>query len=407
MTTSTNGRQSDSPTDYHWIASLEERHGSGAYSQRPIALVRGQGALVWDSEGRQYIDCTSGQGVALLGHAHPVIVAAIQQQAEMLITCPEIFHHDQRAILYELLNSVLPGGLSRFFLCNSGAEAVEGALKLARLFTGRTEIIAMQRGFHGRTFGALSATWDRKYRDPFAPLLPGVTHVPFNDLNAVDRAIGPDTAAVLVEVVQGEGGVRPASPDYLAELREICTQRGVLLIFDEIQTGLGRTGQWLASQHFDVVPDLICLGKGLAGGLPVGAVVWRETLGQIPRGSHGSTFGGNPMTCAAAVATLQVLAQDALPDRAKSLGGRLQADLRAIDSPLVREVRGLGLMVGVELRQRVTPILKALLTRGVLALPAGPTVLRLLPPLTISEGELAKVVEVVTEVLIEEATSRA
>jgi acetylornithine/LysW-gamma-L-lysine aminotransferase len=393
--------------DYAWIADVEDRHGSGAYPRRPIALTHGRGARVWDTDGREYIDCASGQGVALLGHAHPAVVDAIQRQSEALITCPEIFYHERRAALYEILADVTPGDLCRFFLCNSGAEAVEGALKLARLFTGRPGIVAMQRGFHGRTLGALSTTWDRKYRDPFAPLLPGVTHIPFNDLGAADEVIGAGTAAVLVEVVQGEGGVYPAQEDFLAGLCRLCAQRGALLIFDEVQTGLGRTGRWFACQHYGVAPDIMCLGKGLGGGVPIGAVAWRDSLGQIPHGSHGSTFGGNPLACAAAVATLRMLARDNLPTRAGLLGDQLLADLRALDSPLVREVRGLGLMIGVELRRRVTPLLKALLARGVLALPAGSTVLRLLPPLVISEGELATVVETIAEALDEEVTQDA
>jgi acetylornithine/LysW-gamma-L-lysine aminotransferase len=393
--------------DYAWIADVEARHGSGAYPRRPIALVRGQGARLWDTERREYIDCASGQGVALLGHAHPALLQAIQRQVESLITCPEIFHNEQRARLYEALAGLLPGDLRHFFLCNSGAEAIEGALKAARLFTGRPGIVAMQRGFHGRTLGALSATWDRKYREPFAPLLPGVTHIPFNNLEAAADAVGPDTAAVLAEAVQGEGGVRPADPVFLAGLRDLCDERGALLIIDEIQTGLGRTGRWFASQHYGLAPDIMCLGKGLAGGVPMGAVAWRESLGQLPRGSHGSTFGGNPLACSAAIATLNVIEAEGLPARAASLGEQLLSSLRALESPLVREVRGLGLMVGIELRQRVTPVLKGLLSRGVLALPAGPTVLRLLPPLIIGEDDLATVVTAIDEALQEEAARNA
>lgn len=381
--------------------AVESTHTSGAYPKRPIALVRGQGARVWDAQGHEYIDCMSGHGVANLGHCHPVVTKAIQEQAATLVTCSESLYNDQRALLLAELTACVLGELKRVFLCNSGAEAVEGAIKIARLFTGRAGIVATKRGFHGRTLGALSATWNQKYRQPFEPLIPRFSHVPFNDLEAMDQAISDDTAAVLVEVVQGEGGVRPGDADYFQGLRRLCTEGGTLLILDEIQTGLGRTGRWFAYEHLDIMPDVLCLGKALGGGLPMGAVIWRETLGTLPTGVHGSTFGGNPLACAASRAVLQVMADENLPERAARQGEWLMAGLRAIQSPLVREVRGLGLMVGVELRRRVTPFLKALMGRGVLALPAGPTVLRFLPPLVIQDKELETVLEVIQDVLKE------
>lgn len=381
------------------IIALENAHTSGAYPKRPIALVRGQGARVWDASGREYIDCMAGHGVASLGHCHPAVTAAIQEQAARLVTCSETLYNDQRAALLSELAARTPGSLNRIFLCNSGAEAIEGAIKVARLFTGRTGVVATMRGFHGRTLGALSATWNEKYRAPFLPLVPGFSHVPFDDLAAAAGAISEDTAAVLVEVVQGEGGVRPGSADYFQGLRRLCHERGVLLIIDEIQTGLGRTGRWFACEHVGIEPDLLCLGKALGGGLPMGAVIWREGLGTLPTGVHGSTFGGNPLACAASRAVLRTLVEEDLPARAARLGEQFLSGLRAIQSPLVREVRGLGLMVGVELRQRVTPILMDLMTRGVLALPAGPTVLRLLPPLLIEESELQTVLEAIRDVL--------
>lgn len=381
------------------ITTLEDIHTSGAYPKRPIALVRGQGARVWDADGREYIDCIAGHGVASLGHCHPAVTAAIQEQSELLVTCSEVFYNDQRAGLLAELTAHIPGDLNRVFLCNSGAESVEGAVKVARLFTGRSGVVATMRGFHGRTLGALSATWNEKYRKPFAPLVPGFSHVPFNDLEAMEKAITDDTAAVLVEVVQGEGGVRPGDADYFRGLRRLCDDRGALLIVDEIQTGLGRTGCWFAFEHVDITPDVLCLGKALGGGLPMGAVVWRETLGTLPTGVHGSTFGGNPLVCAASRAVLHTLADEDLPARAARLGQEFMAGLRAIQSPLVREVRGWGLIVGIELRQRVTPVLKELMERGVLALPAGPTVLRFLPPLVIEEAELQLVLETLRDVL--------
>jgi acetylornithine/LysW-gamma-L-lysine aminotransferase len=383
------------------IFAAENAHTSGAYSKRPLAIVRGQGAWVWDADGRAYIDCMGGHGVASLGHCHPAVTAAIQAQAATLVTCFETLYNDQRAGLLAELTARTPGDLNRVFLCNSGAEAVEGAIKVARLFTGRAGIVATMRGFHGRTLGALSATWDEKYRKPFMPLVPGFSHVPYNDLEAMAAAVTEETAGVLVEVVQGEGGVRPADDDYLRGLRRLCDERGSLLIVDEIQTGLGRTGRWFACEYSGLVPDVMCVGKTIGGGVPMGAVVWRETLGTLPEGVHGSTFGGNPLACAAGRAVLRVLADEDLPARAARLGEQTMAGLRAIQSPLVREVRGRGLLVGVELRQRVTPLLKALMERGVLALPAGPTVLRLLPPLVIEEADLKTVVEAIGDALKE------
>jgi acetylornithine/LysW-gamma-L-lysine aminotransferase len=385
---------------------IEDRHTSGAYPKRPLTLIRGNGLQVRDAEGRIYLDMTSGQGVALLGHSHPRIIDAIQRQAERLITCPEIFYNDQRALLGERLSTLTPEGMTRFFFCNSGTEAVEGALKLARLLTGRKAILAAQRGFHGRTMGALSATWNPKYREPFQPLIPEVTHIPYNDLGAAERAIDGSTAAVLLEVIQGEGGVYPGSPEYLRGVRDLCTAKGALLIIDEVQTGLGRTGTWFASQGVNVTPDVMCLGKGIAGGLPMGVVCWQERLGRWPEGSHGSTLGGNPLACAAALTTLEVLADEDLPTRSSQMGEQFLERLRASDHTIVRDIRGRGLMIGIDLRTRVTPILKRLMARGVLALPAGPTVLRLLPPLVVRQEELDLVRRVIVETLEEIGNAR-
>ena len=379
---------------------IEEAHTSGAYPKRPLMLLYGAGSAVWDSDGNRYIDATSGQGVALLGHSHPAVAAAVASQADRLITCPEIFYNDRRAELYTLLSEIT--GMGRFFLCNSGAEAVEGALKVAALLTGRRNVVATMRGFHGRTMGALSLTWNPKYREAFQDwTMCGVSHVPFNDLNAARAVINEQTAAVVVEAVQGEGGVYVADAEYLHGLRDLCDQFGALLIVDEIQTGLGRTGRWFGFQHASVQPDIITLGKGLAGGVPMGAVAWRESLGTIGQGTHGSTFGGNPLACAAAIASLTTLRDGNLPERSAELGAWLLEELRALNHPQVREVRGIGLMVGLELRGRVTPVLKRMQERGVLALPAGMNVLRLLPPLIITREELRYVVDVVRDALDE------
>ncbi len=379
--------------------TIEDAHTSGGYSKRPLTLVRGEACTVYDDAGNAYLDAASGMGVALLGHAHPAVTAAISQQAATLITCAEIFYNDRRAELYSLLADLLPGDLNRFFLCNSGAEAIEGALKVARLFTGRSGIVAAKRAFHGRTLGALGATFNNHYRDPFTGWFPDVTHISYNDLEAASAAITDTTAAVIVEAVQGEGGVHPADVEYLRGLRELCDGRGALLIVDDIQTGLGRTGRWFGFEHADILPDIVALGKGIAGGVPMGAVAWRETFGQIPAGTHGTTFGGNPLACAAAIAALTTLREIDAPARAAELGAWLIAELRARDLPPVREVRGLGLMVGLELRGRVTPYIQALQDRGILALVAGKTVLRLLPPLIITHDELQRIVDAIDEVM--------
>jgi [amino-group carrier protein]-gamma-(L-lysyl/L-ornithyl)-L-glutamate aminotransferase len=381
------------------IIEREIRHTSGVYPKRPLVIVRGAGARVWDADGHEYIDCVGGQGAANLGHAHPAIVRAVSEQVRRLISCPEIFYNDQRALLLERLAAVAPSGLERAFLCNSGAEAVEAALKFARLSTGRTQVVAAMRGFHGRTMGALSATWTRAYREPFEPLVPGFRHVPYNSLAAMQEAITSETAAVILEVVQGEGGVHPAEPGYLSGVQSLCEERGALLILDEIQTGYGRTGKMFASEHYSVQPDLLLVAKSMAGGLPMGACMIGPRVGSLPPMAHGSTFGGNPLACAAALATLDAMSSDDLPDRAARLGSYLTGKLEGIRSPVVRQVRGLGLMIGIELKVKVTPVLQALQAAGVLALPAGSTVLRLLPPLVIEREDLDRVAEAIAVAL--------
>lgn len=385
----------------HNIIEVESRHTSGCYPKRPLALVRGEGVWVWDDDGRRYLDCTSGQGVALIGHAHPAVAAALAAQATTLITCPEIFYNDRRAAFLARLTQLAPAGLERVFLCNSGTEAVEAALKFARRLTGRPGMIAMQRGFHGRTFGSLSATWEPAYRQPFEPLVPAFRHVPFDNLDALDQALDDQVAAVILEVVQGEGGVRPAQPGFVAAVQSLCQRRGALLIVDEVQTGCGRTGRWFACQHDDVTPDILTLGKGLAGGMPMGAVLLHERCPALPAGSHGSTFGGNPLACAAGLATLDVLETCDLPAQAALMGTYGLQRLRDTVLPLpgVRSVRGLGLMLGIELKGRVTPVLQHLQAFGVLALPAGATVLRLLPPLVITQTELDMAIDAAAAVL--------
>lgn len=381
------------------IQDTENQYTSGLYTKRPIAIVRGQGAKLWDSDGREYIDLVGSQGAANLGHGNPAVAEAIAAQARNLTALPEMFYNDRRAALSKRLVGLAPKGIQRVYLCNSGTEAIEAALKFARLVTGRTEVIATMRGFHGRTMGALSATWEKKYREPFEPLVPGFRHVAYNDLAALDAAVTTATGAVILEVVQGEGGVRPGTAEYLRGAQQLCRERGAMLIIDEVQTGFGRTGAMFACEHFGLEPDLLCLAKSMAGGLPMGAVLLGERIGQLPSQVHGSTFGGNPLACAASLAALDYLESEHLPERAAELGAWFMARLNAIQSPLVREVRGLGLMVGIELKQKVTPYLQALMAQGVLALPAGLTVMRFLPPLVISQGDLATAADAIEAVL--------
>ena len=381
------------------IIALESAHTSGVYPKRPVAIVRGEGARLWDADGREYIDCVGGQGAANLGHNNPYVVRAIQEQAATLISCPEIFPNDQRAAYVSELLQTLPPGMERVFLCNSGAEAMEGALKFARLLTGRGKTVAAVRGFHGRTMGALSATWEPKYREPFLPLIDGFGHVPYDKVEALEQAVTAETAAVVLELVQGEGGVRPASPEYISAAAEICRDRGALLIVDEVQTGFGRTGALWASLRYGITPDLMPIAKSIAGGMPMGAIAIHGRLGPLPPTSHGSTFGGNPLACAAARATLRYIQDYDLPRQAEEKGQYVREQLRALRSPKIREVRGLGLLVGIELKERVQPYLGALLERGVLALPAGPNVLRLLPPLVIGYADLDAVVAQIGAVL--------
>jgi acetylornithine/LysW-gamma-L-lysine aminotransferase len=389
--------------DYKEISQLESTYFSGAVGRRPIALVRAKGARLWDSEGQEYIDCAAAQGWANVGHCHPAVTAAIQAQAETLVALQESSYNDQRALWMSELAPVLQTSLNWpdcvIHPSNSGAEANEAALKLARFLTGRKGFVAASRGFHGRTMGALSVTANKKYRDPFEPLVPGVTHVAYNSIEAAAQAIGDDTAAVIIEIVQGEGGVYPGSTEYFNGLRQLCTERGALLIVDEIQTGVGRTGRWLACEHHSLSPDIITLGKSIGGGLPMGVTAWPKRLGQFETGLHGSTFGGGPLVCAASRAVIRVMAEEELPQRADQLGTWLLAELRAIRSDQIREVRGLGLMVGVELKGKVTPILQQLTERGAWALPAGLNVLRLLPPLVIEPSDLERVVREIGEML--------
>jgi [amino-group carrier protein]-gamma-(L-lysyl/L-ornithyl)-L-glutamate aminotransferase len=378
------------------IIDVETKHSAGTYAKQPLVIVRGQGASLFDADGNEYLDCSSGHGVANLGHAHPKIAEAIYKQASTLITLFETFPNDQRAGLMKKITSLVDG-LDRVFLCNSGTESVEAAFKFARISTGRKNIVAALRAFHGRTYGSLSATYNKKYRDGFEPLVPGFSHVVFNNIEALDKAVTDETAAVILEVVQGEGGVYPASVAYIQAARQICDEHGALLIVDEIQTGFGRTGMMFAIQHFDVIPDMLTCAKSLAGGVPMGAVLIGHNVKNITPGVHASTFGGNPLACAAALAALGVIEDEDLPRQALVKGAYFRDKIRALKIPAIRDVRGLGLMIGIEMKQKVAPYIKELQEKKIIALNAGMTVIRLLPPLVITYQQIDHVVEALAE----------
>lgn len=378
---------------------LEQTYEFDVYPKREIVLVRGKNAKVWDSEGREYIDCVAGHGVANIGHCNDRVIEALEQQARQLINCPGTFYNDTRARLLEKLVSIAPKSLKRAFLCNSGTETVEAAIKFARFTTKRKEFICAMRGFHGRTMGAMSATFNPEYRKDFEPVVEGFHYVPFNNFEKLAEKVNDQTAGVILEIVQGEGGVHVGRKDYFTKVRDLCEERDLLLIVDEVQTGFCRTGKMFASNYFDLEPDILCVAKAIAGGLPMGAVLCSEKV-EPPMGKHGSTFGGNPLACAAAIAAIDYMVENRLDEQAREKGDHFVGKLSGHAFANVREIRHLGLMIGIELKEKSTPYLAKLMEKGVLALPAGATVLRFLPPLTISYEEMDFVLGKLTEVLL-------
>lgn len=367
-----------------WKSSLMDNYGTPA-----LTLVRGEGAKVWDAEGKQYVDLLGGIAVNALGHAHPAVVAAVSEQVAKLGHTSNLYVNPVVVEFAETLLDVagLTGNAKTLFV-NSGAEANEAALKISRL-TGRTKIVACEGAFHGRTMGALTLTGQPAKRDPFKPLVPGVTHVPYGDVDALRAAVDIETAAVFLEPILGEAGVIPAPDGYLQAAREITKATGTLLVFDEVQTGIGRTGAWFAFQHAGVVPDVITLAKGLGGGLPIGAVIGVGEAGELVKpGQHGTTFGGNPICCAAGLAVLKTIAKDNLNDHVSALGKDIATGVEAIGHPLVAGVRGAGLLLGIALREPVSAaVAKAAQEAGYLVNPVAPDTIRLAPPLILSADE--------------------
>lgn len=385
------------------FVAVEESMLGGLVSRRgDVVIARGEGCWLFDVDGRRYLDLGSAQGVAMLGHCHPAIVAAITAQAQTLISCPGFLYNETRARFADSLHALLPRHLAHAFVSNSGAEAMDAALKFARVATGRTQFIAASKGFHGRTVGALSVTWEPAYRKPFLPLLE-TTHVPYNNLEKLDAALTEQTAAVVLEVIQGEGGVNVGAPEFLRGAQQLCRERGALLIVDEIQTGFGRTGTLFASDALGLEPDIMTLAKGLGGGFPMGVTAYTERVrSALQPGMHGSTFGGNPLACAAGLAALHVYRTTDVIESSAALGEWMIAALRRrLDGrEIVREVRGRAMMMAVELRERVAPFLKTLMTdHSIIALPGGPNVLRLLPPLILSREQAELAVDAIAEAL--------
>ena len=388
-----------------WMA-LSEKHVAHTYNRYPVVLVRGKGTRVWDVEGKEYLDFMAGLAVCNLGHCHPKVVRAIQEQAEKLIHVSNFYYIEPQIRLASLLCE--HSFADKVFFCNSGAEANEGAMKLARKYTkekmgeDRYEMITMDRSFHGRTFATLTATAQEKFHKGFSPLMPGFKYVPFNDLGAVRSAVDSKTCAILLEPIQGEGGVNCPSEDYLKGLRQICDEKGILLIFDEVQVGMGRTGRLFAYEHYGIKPDLMTLAKSLAGGVPIGALLIKDRVAEgFKPGDHASTFGGNPLATAAGVAAVTAILEEGMLENCRSVGDYFLSRLKELGRrfPFVQEVRGKGLILGMELEMDGGSIVKEMMNRGILINCTMGNILRFLPPLIVTKGEVDQLIGALEEVL--------
>ncbi len=387
----------------------EDNYFGTLYQRFPVNVARGKGAMLWDTSGKQYIDCMGGYGVALVGHCNDRVVNAIKKQADALITAHMSVYNETRLEFLKKMAAVAPEGLTKMFFTNSGTESVEAALKFARKFTGKPGVIAMNGAYHGKTFGALSVTYNEKYRKSFMPLLEGVKFVPYSDPSKLEEAIDDSVGAVILEPIQGETGIIVPPDDLIPKIREICTRKNIVLIFDEIQAGLGRTGKMWAGQNWNTTPDIICLAKGIAGGVPMGLVMTKpEIMDAIKLGEHSSTFGGSPLACAAGSATIEALTTDGLVDNAAKTGKYFKEKLMGLKEKhkVIREVRGLGMMLGVELRFEVKDVLFDGISHGLLMLYSGRNIIRLLPPLVMDEATVSRAVEIMDAVLTREEQRR-
>ncbi|MFB5636878.1 MAG: aspartate aminotransferase family protein [Nitrosarchaeum sp.] len=380
----------------------EDDFMGGLYQRFPVTIEKGIGAHVWDINGKEYIDCMGGYGVAIVGHQNKRVTKAIKDQVDKIITVHSSLYNKTREEFLKTLIGLAPKGLTQVHLNNSGAEAIEAAIKFARKFTGKKGMVAMKGSYHGKSLGALSITFNPKYKKSFEPLVEKVSFASFGDIESLRSTIDDDTAFVILEPIQGESGINVAPDGFLQEVRKVCDEKGILLIFDEIQAGLGRTGRLWACDHWNTAPDILCLAKGIAGGVPMGATLVRpDILASMSKGEHSSTFGGNPLSCAAGIATLQALTQDGLIENSEKMGKIFREGLEKLKEKhtIIREIRGKGLMIGIELKFEVKDILMNLMDKGVLMLYSGRNILRVLPPLVISKEDIAKVLETLDVVL--------
>ncbi len=387
----------------------EDLYLSHIYQRFPISIARGKGARVWDNSNKEFVDCMGGYGVAIVGHCNERVVQAIKEQADKLIVCHMSLFNETRLKFLTKLFSLTPPGLDKVFFSNSGAEAVEAALKFSRKFSGKNGIIAMKGAYHGKTFGALSVTYNNKYRSSFEPLLEGVKFVPYGQVSKLEEAIDDKTGAVILEPIQGETGIIVPPDGFIEKVREICNRHHLVLIFDEIQSGLGRTGKMWAGQNWDTVPDVMCIAKGVAGGIPMGLTLTKpEIIEYIKMGEHSSTFSGNPLACAAGLATLESLTEDKLVEKACKIGTIFKENLLRLQEKhrIIREVRGLGMMLGVEMRFDVRDLLLDAINEGLLMLYSGRNVIRLLPPLVMDEGTVGDAVDIIDKVISAEEKRR-
>jgi len=387
----------------------EDKYLGNLYQRFPVTIEKGLGAHVWDVNNKEYIDCMGGYGVALVGHRNERVVSAIKSQVDKIITVHSSLYSKTREEFLETLFKVAPKGLTQAHLNNSGAEAIEAGMKFARKFTGKKGMVSMNGSYHGKSMGALSLTFNPKYRKSFQPLVEKVTFSPFGNIESLRETIDDDTAFIILEPIQGESGIHVAPDGFLQDVRKLCDDNGILLIFDEIQAGLGRTGRMWASEHWNTAPDILCIAKGIAGGVPMGVTMVRpDILDCISKGEHSSTFGGNPLSCAAGTATLQALTQDGLIDNADKMGKLFRDGLERLKEKhtIIREIRGKGLMIGIELKFEVKNILMEGIEKNLLLLYSGRNILRLLPPLVISEEDVTKSLDILDELLTNEENRR-
>lgn len=387
----------------------EDQFIGNLYQRFPVTIEKGVGAHVWDVDGKEYIDCMGGYGVALVGHQNQRVNNAIKEQLDKIITVHSSLYNKTREEFLKLLIGLAPKGLTQVHLNNSGAEAIEAAIKFARKFTGKKGMVAMKGSYHGKSFGALSLTFNPKYRKPFQPLVEKVSFASFGDIESLRSVIDDDTAFVILEPIQGESGIIVAPDGFLQEVRKLCDEKRILLIFDEIQAGLGRTGRLWACDHWNTAPDILCLAKGIAGGVPMGVTLVRpDILSSMSKGEHSSTFGGNPISCAAGIAALKALTEDGLIENSEKMGKIFREGLEKLKEKhmMIREIRGKGLMIGIEMKFEIKDILMGLIKDGILMLYSGRNILRILPPLVISEEDITKVLHALDSILTEEEQKR-